>query len=173
MVNYDPHNEQSLTTAEIALLELAAAGHRRRRSERARHPGRGRLAGGRLHEDLEAGRWFDFKAQQERLRRRLLHHALPRLHARLGGRLGEELARPASSAGPCGGADEDDGAGEDSADTIQRRAYIESTYAARLPIAGTPALPTWSAVGSIRHSSVPTSSSEWAGASGIASTPSR
>ena len=42
-------------------------------------------------------------------------------------------------AGPCGGADEDDGAGEDSADTMQRRAYIESTYAARLPIAGTPA----------------------------------
>ena len=28
---------------------------------------------------------------------------------------------------------------EDSADTLQRRAYIESTYAARLPIAGTPA----------------------------------
>jgi hypothetical protein len=41
--------------------------------------------------------------------------------------------------GPCGGADEDDGAGEDNADTLQRRAYIERTYAARLPIAGTPA----------------------------------
>ena len=43
----------NLSAAEIALLDFAAAGHRRRHSGQARHPRRGRLASRQLHEDLE------------------------------------------------------------------------------------------------------------------------
>ena len=85
------------------------------------------------------GRWFDFKAQQGGF-------GAASFIAHYRACTPEEAVAWAQSwlaqhpqRGPCGGADEDDGAGEDSADTLQRRAYIESTYAARLPIAGTPA----------------------------------
>ena len=85
------------------------------------------------------GRWFDFKAQQGGF-------GAVSFIAHYRTCTPEEAVAWAQSwlaqhpqRGPCGGADEDDGAGEDSADTLQRRAYIESTYAARLPIAGTPA----------------------------------
>ena len=85
------------------------------------------------------GRWFDFKAQQGGF-------GAVSFIAHYRACTPEEAVAWAQSwlaqhpqRGPCGGADEDDGAGEDSADTLQRRAYIESTYAARLPIAGTPA----------------------------------
>ena len=85
------------------------------------------------------GRWFDFKVQQGDFgAASLIAHYLACTP--------EEAVTWAQSwlaqhpqRGPCGGADEDDGSGEDNADTLQRRAYIESTYAARLPIAGTPA----------------------------------
>ena len=85
------------------------------------------------------GRWFDFKAQQGGF-------GAVSFIAHYQACTPEEAVTWAQSwlaqhpqRGPCGGADEDDGAGEDSADTLQRRAYIESTYAARAPIAGTPA----------------------------------
>ncbi len=85
------------------------------------------------------GRWFDFKAPQGGF-------GAASFIAHYRACTPEEAIAWAQSwlaqhpqAGPCGGADEDDGAGEDSADTIQRRAYIDSIYAARLPIAGTPA----------------------------------
>ena len=85
------------------------------------------------------GRWFDFKAGQGGF-------GAVSFIAHYRTCTPEEAVTWAQSwlaqhpqRGPCGGADEDDGAGEDSADTMQRRAYIESTYAARLPIAGTPA----------------------------------
>ena len=85
------------------------------------------------------GRWFDFKAQQGGF-------GAVSLIAHYRACTPEEAVAWAQSwlaqhpqRGPCGGADEDDGAGEDSADTLQRRAYIDSIYAARLPIAGTPA----------------------------------
>ena len=85
------------------------------------------------------GRWFDFKAHQGGF-------GAASLIAHYRTCTPEEAVTWAQSwlaqhpqRGPCGGADEDDGAGEDSADTLQRRAYIESVYAARAPIAGTPA----------------------------------
>ena len=85
------------------------------------------------------GRWFDFKARQGGF-------GAVSFIAHYRTCTPEEAVAWAQSwlaqhpqRGPCGGADEDDGAGEDSADTLQRRAYIESTYAARAPIAGTPA----------------------------------
>jgi hypothetical protein len=85
------------------------------------------------------GRWYDFKLQQGGF-------GAVTLIVHYGACTPEEAATWAQSwlaqhpqPGPCGGADEDDDAKEDSADTLQRRAYIEATYAARLPIAGTPA----------------------------------
>ena len=85
------------------------------------------------------GRWFDFKAQQGGF-------GAASFIAHYRSCTPEEAIAWAQSwlaqhpqRGPCGGADEDNGSGEDNADTLQRRAYIESTYAARLLIAGTPA----------------------------------
>ena len=85
------------------------------------------------------GRWFDFKAQQGGF-------GAVSLITHYRACTPEEAATWAQSwlaqhpqRGPCGGTDEDDGAGEDNADTLQRRAYIENTYAARVPIAGTAA----------------------------------
>ena len=84
----------------------------------------------------KSGRWFDFKARQGGF-------GAVSFIAHFRTCTPEEAVAWAQSwlaqhpqRGPCGGADEDDGAGEDNADTLQRRAYIESTYAARLPIAG-------------------------------------
>ena len=93
------------------------------------------------------GRWFDFKAPQGGF-------GAASFIAHYQTCTPEEAVTWAQSwlaqhpqRGPCGGADEDDGAGEDSADTLQRRAYIESVYAARAPIAGTPAVAYLSARG--------------------------
>ena len=85
------------------------------------------------------GRWFDFKTTQGGFGAvSFIAHYLactPEETATWAQSWLDQCSQP----GPCGGGDEDDGAGEDNADTLQRRAYIESTYAARLPIAGTPA----------------------------------
>jgi hypothetical protein len=85
------------------------------------------------------GRWFDFKVQQGGFGAAsfITHYRACTLDEAVTWARSWLAKHP--QVGPCGGADEDDGAGEDSADTLQRRAYIESTYAARLPIAGTPA----------------------------------
>ena len=139
MVNYDPHNKQRLTASEIALLnsQLPDIGGAVR-GKPVTTDGDGWRVGSST-KISKSGRWFDFKATQGGF------GAVSLIAHYLACTLDEAVAWAQSwlaqhpQAGPCGGADEDDGAGEDSADTLQRRAYIESTYAARLPIAGTPA----------------------------------
>ena len=85
------------------------------------------------------GRWFDFKAQQGGFGAAsfIAHYRTCTPEEAIAWAQSWLAQHP--QRGPCGGADEDDCSGEDSADTIQRRAYIDSIYAARLPIAGTPA----------------------------------
>ncbi len=87
----------------------------------------------------KSGRWFDFKATQGGFGAAtfIAHYRACTLDEAVTWAQSWLAQHP--QAGPCGGTDEDDGAGEDSADTIQRRAYNDSTYAARLPITGTPA----------------------------------
>jgi hypothetical protein len=141
MVNYDPHNEQSLTAAEIALLDsqLPDIGGAVR-NEPVTQDGDGwRVGVGGSTKIWKSGRWFNFKAMKSGFGAVSLitHYLACTLDGVVAWAKSWLAQHP--QAGPCGGADEDDGAGEDSADTIQRRAYIESIYAARLPIVGTPA----------------------------------
>ena len=82
MVNYDPHNKQRLTAAEIALLDsqLPDIGGAVR-SEPVTPDGDGWRVR-QLHEDLEERPMVRLQGHARRLRRRLLDRALPRLHAR-------------------------------------------------------------------------------------------
>ena len=109
------------------------------------------------------GRWFDFKAQQGGFGAVsfITHYRTCTPEEAVAWAQSWLAQHP--QRGPCGGADEDDGAGEDSADTLQRRAYIESTYAARRRSRARLRPPTWPAAGSIRRNCVPRSSSAWAG----------
>ena len=87
----------------------------------------------------KSGRWFDFKAQQGGFGAIsfITHYRACTPEEAVAWARSWLAQHPQT--GPCSAAFEDDGTGEGSADTIQRRAYIESTYAARLPIADTPA----------------------------------
>ena len=132
-----------LTAAEIALLDsqLPDIGGAIR-NEPVTPDGDGwRVGSGGSTKISKSGWWFDFKATKGGF------GALSFI-AHYKACTPEDALAWASSwlaqhpqRGVCGGGDaDDDGPGVDSLDTLQRRAYIESTYTARLPIAGTPAI---------------------------------
>jgi hypothetical protein len=94
---------------------------------------------GRSTKISKNGRWFDFKTRQGGFGAVscITHYQTCTPEEAVSWAQSWLAQHP--QCGPCSGADEDDGAGEDNADTLQRRAYIESTYAARLAVASTPA----------------------------------
>src|SRR6185312_14460363 len=120
----------NLSAAEIALLdtqlpEICSAV----RNEPVTPDGDGwRVGAGRSTMISKSGRWFDFKTNQGGF-------GAVSLIAHYRACTPEEAIAWAQSwlaqhpqAGPCSEAFEDDVAGEDNADTLQRRAYIESIY---------------------------------------------
>ena len=149
----------SLTAAEIVLLDTQLPDIGGALRSRPIKPDGDGWRVGTSTAISKSGRWFDHKAAG-RVRRHRAHPALPGLHTHGGGYLGASLARSTSAARPVRGAEEDDGAGEDSTDTIQRRAYIEAIYAARGRSQARPRRPISTAAASTRRSSVPRSSTD-------------
>ena len=90
----------NLSAAEIALLELALPDIGGAIRGKPVTPDGDGWRVGSSTKISKNGRWFRLQGSARRLRRRLLHRALPSLHRPGGGRLGAELARPASSARP-------------------------------------------------------------------------
>jgi hypothetical protein len=135
---------RSLTAAEIALLDsqLPDIGGALR-GKPVTPDGDGWRVGSST-KISKSGRWFDFKTHQG-------GYDAASLIAHYRACAPEEAVAWArnwlakhSQRGPCSGTYEDDSTGkdsakEDSADTLARCTYIATTYAARLPIAGTPA----------------------------------
>ena len=153
----------NLSAAEIALLELAAAGHRRRHSGQARHPRRGRLA---VAAPRRSRRTADGLTSRPRKAAsapspssRITKPARPRRRSP-GRRAGSpSILSAARAAAPTRMTARERTTPTPCSDAPTSR--VSTRRACRSQARLRP--PTWSAAGSIQRSSAPRSSSGWAG----------